>query len=108
MVTKTWKVYGYDRHKLSESFYPSCDYDFSNEKCGTRKISIQNSDKTGTNEYAIISITRDTSAEVDKEFEGQLTDGCFENSNVGSIIRIYNRNYTSANMDTLVKGGDMK
>lgn len=38
MVTRTWKVYGTEGHRQRESFFPSYQYDFSNEQDGTRII----------------------------------------------------------------------
>lgn len=38
MVTRTWKVYGTEGHRQRESFFPSYQYDFSNEQNGTRII----------------------------------------------------------------------
>ena len=53
-----------------------------------RIIELENSDKTGTNEYTIIRITRNTSAEAESELWGQLHDGAFENSDIGMIEEI--------------------
>lgn len=60
MVTRTWKVYGTEGHRQRESFFPSYQYDFSNEQNGTRIIEVDNFDKTGTHDYSIVRITRDT------------------------------------------------
>lgn len=88
MVKMKWKVYGADGHRQRESFFPSYKYDFSvpGEK---RIIEVQNADKTGTNDYSIVCITCNTSADCITEFNGQLTDGIFENSNTGKIERIF-------------------
>lgn len=88
MVTKAWKVYGLEGHRQRESFCDSYVHDFSNEKDGTRIIAVHNSDKTGTNEYSIIIITRDTEEHCEKEFSGQLSDGIFENSRTGKIVSL--------------------
>lgn len=69
-VTKTWKVYGAEGHRQRESFSESALYDFS-ENGKTRIIEVLNSDKTGTNEYSIVKITRDTKEECDEEFDGE-------------------------------------
>ena len=45
MVTRAWKVYGTEGHRQRESFFPSYQYDFSNEQNGTRIIEVDNSDK---------------------------------------------------------------
>lgn len=93
-VTKAWKVYGfYDgeiTHRQRESFCSSYKHDFSNEVDGTRIIEVFNSDKTGTNDYTIVRITRDTESLCEKEFYGQLADGIFENSRTGEIKQIPN------------------
>ena len=88
MFTKAWKVYGLDGHKQRESFSPSYTYDFSTPD-DTRVITVQNSDKTGTNLYSVVIITRNTEEECNNEFEGQLWDGIFENSNFGDIDELY-------------------
>lgn len=81
-VTRTWKVYGAEGHRQRESFNKSTKYDFS-ENGETRIVEVINSDQTGTNEYSIIRITRDTAEECEEEFDGQLSDGVFENSRTG-------------------------
>lgn len=87
MVARTWKVYGEVGHRQRESFCNSYKYDFSDER-GARIIEVENADKTGTNEYSIIRITRNTPEECEKELEGQLSDGIFENSRVGKVVEI--------------------
>lgn len=47
-----------------------------------------NSDETGTNDFTILRIVRDTEMECDAEFYGQVFDGVFENSNVGEFKEI--------------------
>lgn len=89
MKTRAWKVYGaIGGHRQRESFCESYKYDFSNEEDGIRIIEVENADKTGTNEYSIIRITRNTAKECELEFRGQLFDGVFENSRVGVIEEI--------------------
>lgn len=87
-VTRSWKVYGMDGHRQRESFSPSCVSDFSNEENGIRIIEILNSDKTGTNEYSIIRITRNTGDECEMELWAQIGDGVFENSRIGLVEEI--------------------
>jgi hypothetical protein len=87
MVTRAWKVYGIDGHRQRESFSKSYKYDWSSD-CVTRILEVENSDKTGTNDYSIVRITRDTADECEKELYGQIDDGIFENSRVGKIIEI--------------------
>lgn len=86
--TKSWKVYGADGHRQRESFGPSVRYDFSDSN-GIRLIDVLNADETGTNEYSIVTITRNTEQECDQEFAGQISDGIFENSKVGKVEVIF-------------------
>lgn len=55
-VTKSWKIYGMDGHRQRESFNKSCKYDFS-ENGKVRMLEVKNSDKTGTNEYSINTVS---------------------------------------------------
>lgn len=87
MTTKTWKVYGVDGHRQRESFNKSRKYDFSENET-VRIIEVENSDKTGTNDYSIIRITRNSSEECEEELHGQLSDGIFENFRVGKVVEI--------------------
>lgn len=86
--TRAWKVYGREGQQQRESFRESHTYNFSNKYDGTRVITVLNSDKTGTNEYTVIKITRNTRGECASELDGQLTDGIFENSDVGKVEEI--------------------
>lgn len=86
-VTRSWKVYGADGHRQRESFCPSYAYDFSHGD-NVRIIEVDNSDKTGTNEYSIVRITRNTAEECENELDGQVSDGIFENSRTGKIEEI--------------------
>lgn len=86
--TRAWRVYGREGHRQRESFAESYTYDFSDEHDGTRIISVLNADKTGTNEYTVIKITRNTRGECASELDGQITDGIFENSWVGKVEEI--------------------
>jgi hypothetical protein len=88
MVTRTFKVYGRDGHRQAESFRASYVLNFSNEKDGNRIIEVMNADATGTNEYSVLRITRDTSAECEQELFGQLSDGIFENHYTGIVEEI--------------------
>lgn len=87
MATRTWRVYGTEGHRQRESFNNSYIWDFS-EGDNKRIIEVENSDKTGTNDYSIIRITRNTLEECQSELDGQLTDGIFENSRVGRVEEI--------------------
>ena len=59
-VTRTWKVFGAEGHRQRESFCPSYKRDFSDESIGIRTLEVENSDKTGTNEYTIVRIKRNS------------------------------------------------
>lgn len=86
-VTRAWKVYGIDGHRQRESFFPSHVSDFSKDG-DIRIIELENSDNTGTNDYSIIRITRNTADECERELHGQLSDGVFENSRYGIVTEI--------------------
>lgn len=88
MITRVWKVYGAEGHRQRESFYPSYKHNFSNEKDGVGIIVLLNSDVTGTNDYSIVIITRETAEQCLEEFDGQISDGIFENSRTGRIEEI--------------------
>lgn len=81
-VSVNFKVYGIPNHRQMESFYPSERQDLSTAD-NVRILETFNSDRTGTNDYNILRITRETREECFEEFEGQLHDGLYENSNWG-------------------------
>lgn len=90
-TTKMWKIYGAEGHRQRMSFGESVRDDFtgSNEWIkGIRIFEAINADKTGTNDYTIIKITRETAQECDEELEGQISDGYFENARVGKVVEI--------------------
>lgn len=88
MVTIKYRIYGAEGHRQRESFSPSFKYDFSRGS-HTRIIEVQNSDITGTNEYSVMIITRDTYEECESELWGQISDGIFEDSRVGLVTEIW-------------------
>ena len=83
MVARAWKVFGVEGHRQRMSFGESVKYDFSNEKEGHRIVGLINADITGTNDYSIIVIERDSAQECEDEFFAQLDDGFFENCRTG-------------------------
>lgn len=83
-VTRSWKVYGAAGHRQRVSFFPSVRCDFSNERDGVRVIEEINADRTGTHDYTIMRITRDTAELCERELLGQISDGIFEDSRVGA------------------------
>lgn len=88
MITRAWRVYGEEGHRQRESFSPSYKYDFSSDRDGMRIIEVFNSDMTGTNEYSVIRITRNTAKECEDEFFGQLYDGIFEDCRTGKYVEV--------------------
>lgn len=87
MITRAWKVYGAEGHRQRESFCKSHRYDFT-EGNNIRIVDIENSDKTGTNDFSIIKITRNTAEECENELYIQIADGIFENSRTGIVEEI--------------------
>lgn len=84
MITKAFKIYGAEGHRQAVSFRESVKYDWS-EGENVRIVELINSDITGTNDYTIIKITRNTEKEVMSELNGQVSDGLFENYRTGRI-----------------------
>ena len=87
MVTRAWKVYGREGHRQRESFCKSYKYDYTKGD-DIRIIEVENSDKTGTNDFSIIKITRNTAEECQITLDSQITDGVFENSQTGIVEEI--------------------
>ena len=87
MVTRVYKVCGVDGYRQKESFSPSRHYDFS-DNGKVRVLDVLNADKTGTHDYTVLRITRDTAEQVEDELEGQTSDGIFENCNVGEVHEV--------------------
>ncbi len=87
MVTRSWKVYGSLGHRQRHSFDPSYLWDFSKDD-DVRIIEVLNSDKTGTNDYSLVRITRNTSEECEEEIMGQISDGIFENYRTGDWVEV--------------------
>lgn len=85
-VVKSWKVYGRDGHRQKASFGESVKWDWSNDRDGVRIFEADNFDKTGTHEYTIVRITRNTEEECIREMSGQLTDGYFEDCSYGKVV----------------------
>ena len=87
MVTRTWLIYGQDGHRQRISFQPSFCWDFSKND-DIRIIDVECEDKTGTHDYVIVAITRNSAEECERELNGQLSDGLFENSRIGKILEV--------------------
>ena len=88
MKTKSWKVYGSDGHRQKISFGKSIHWDFSNKEDGIRIIEVDCEDRTNTNEYVIVRITREKEKDCESEFLAQVSDGIFENARIGKIEKI--------------------
>lgn len=81
-ITRAWKIYGKDGHRQRESFGGSYRLDFTEDN-NVRILEVLNSDVTGTNEYSIVIITRNTAEECESTLLSQIDDGAFENSRTG-------------------------
>jgi len=97
-ITMAWKIYGTPGHRQKESFCSSFIHDFS-ENGKTRIVEVENSDKTGTNSYSLLRITRDSVDECLAEMRGQLSDGVFENSRTGEVELVEGTHYMDENME---------
>ena len=86
--TKVWMVYGAPGHRQKASFGESVQWDWSSEQLGTRRFLALNADKTGTNDYTIVSITRNNAQECVREMDGQVSDGYFEDNRVGDVVEL--------------------
>ena len=84
MVTKYYKVYGINGHRQRYSFFESNRYDWS-EGDNIRIVEMRNADITGTNDFTEVLITMNTAKECDEELIGQISDGLFEDCNVGRV-----------------------
>ena len=87
MITRVWKVFGVEGHRMKESFNDSYKHDFSSGE-DTRIIKVENADMTGTNEFSVVRITRNTPEECETEMTGQLYDGVFEWCRVGKVVEV--------------------
>ena len=85
MYKITARIYGKDGHRQALSFGKSAVYNWSNDRDGKRVIELLCADRTGTNDYVIMSITRNNKEECYQELDGQITDGFFENCRVGKV-----------------------
>lgn len=73
-------VFGTDGHRQRESFNKS--WSFETERA---VVEVFNRDRTGSNLYTLMQITAETFEDCREEFNGQLSDGVFENSRTGDI-----------------------
>ena len=84
MVTRSWKVYGKEGHRMAQSFGKSECHDWSRGD-DKRIIVIIREDLTHSNDFCYIMITRNTAKECKDELRGQLSDGLFENCRYGKV-----------------------
>ena len=87
MAMRVWRVYGLFGQEQKVSFRHSFCLDFSKTN-HPRIIECDCYDKTGTHDYVVIRITRETPEQCFREFWGQLNDGIFENVHTGKIEEI--------------------
>lgn len=88
-VTRTWKVYGAEDHSKRQSFGESVCLDWSTPG-NLRIFEADCADKTGTDEYVLVRITRNTYDQCQDELDGQLSDGFFENARYEDIEEVTN------------------
>ncbi len=88
-----FKVYGAEGHRQRMSFEVSEAFDFT-DPCfgGLRLLKFENFDKTGTHDYTLVTVIRDSKEKCQDEFWGQVTDGYFENARTGKIEKIFEGN----------------
>ena len=82
-----WKVYGANGHRLKNSFSES--YVMSMEDFRPVIIAEINSDLTDSNLYNYFAVFAESEKAATEEFEGQLYDGAYENSNTGIVERVF-------------------
>lgn len=86
-MTKKWRIFGKDMHRQALSFEESFYWNWSTDY-DLRILSCDCSDRTGSNEYVDLTITRNTAEECDRELYGQLSDGIFENTSYGVVMEL--------------------
>lgn len=69
------------------SFTPSKRYNWTKDG-NVRIVELLNSDIAGTNNFSIIRITRNTAEECERELEGRLSGGPFENVRTGEAVEV--------------------
>lgn len=88
-VTRAWKVYGLPEHRQKIAFESSVDYDWTTPEYGVRLVSLDTAERTGTHDYVIVRITRNTAHECSRELDGQISDGIFENCRTGAVEEVF-------------------
>lgn len=94
MYTRIFKAYGAEGHRIKESF--STSHSFETERDGEKlNVSVLCSDVTGHNDFVLVVITGDSQEKIFEEIDGQITDGIFENQNVGNVQVLSNGKMTA-------------
>ena len=89
MITRAWKVHGKEGHRQRAAFGESFSGDYTAYRDVETRYELLCSDVTGTNDYAVVKVTTPTAEACERELEGQLSDGTFENCNYGKVEEIY-------------------
>lgn len=92
MESMIFVVFGADGHRQRESFNSSRK--FNTERAS---VGVFNSDRTRSNLYTLMQITAEDFETCRKEFNGQLSDGVFENSRTGEIQEITDGDFLTGN-----------
>lgn len=85
-MTKTFRIYGADGHRMKYSFEPSVRYDWSRGDA-VRILEIRCSDKTGTNDYIDVVVSTNTRSP-EAELLAQIEDGIFEDMRTGRVYEL--------------------
>ena len=87
MVKKTFKV-----ELFGEQDTTPVHWDWSNAEVGVRKLDVTYKKRKKKDAYfCYVTVTRNTEAECYEEFDGQLSDGFFENvpdENLGKVWEV--------------------
>ena len=91
MVSKKFKVEVFGRYKDSD--LKPIHWDWSNERDGIRKLDIKYTKRKSLKNayYCYMVVSRNTEEECYDEFDGQVSDGYFENDNIGKIWEVLPR-----------------
>lgn len=90
MVTRVFKVMGYDGHRQAASFGTTKTLDYQNigEWSRPATMTVLCSDVTSANDCIIVVITADSEKAAFDELYGQLDDGLFEGCRYGDIYAL--------------------
>lgn len=87
MYTKTWRVNAPSLSKRTRSIYGDWTGSIIGDET-PRIFEVFCADVTGHPSYLLVRITRETERDCDREFNGQLTDGFFEDyrGNIDAVV----------------------